>query len=171
MKKVLLAIDGLRPARYLFSYSLQFCRRMRAELVILQIVNPAACRNFLKGFKFRLDKAQHILENTMTAATMAEAGEAELAREYLEAGRQNIEKHFPEDKSMEVACRLEQKVGDPEQEIYAYLEKHPEIVMAIFDSDRTAKQRDSAKHGRHLWERVPSELGIPLVMNHTREQG
>lgn len=170
MKKVLLAIDGLQPGKGFLRYALQFCRKMKTELVVLQIINPTVCREVFKTVKTGFEETQQKIENALTAATLAEAGEADMAREYLQAGRQNIEKQFQRDEATRVVRSVTQRIGEPDQEIFAYLQENPDVVLTMYDSARDSKQRGQDKINTRLQTKIPHELGIPIVVDLKKER-
>lgn len=164
MKTVLFATDNLWPGKALFQYALQFCRRMKTELVILQILDPGTCQTFLQTLKAGLEKTQRRIENSLTTAALAEAGQTDSAREILLTGKKNIARLLPQEDQGDVLRCVEQKIGEPEQEIYAYLQSNPDIVLAIYDRRRDRSIQKGKRGGFRLWEQIPSELGIPCVM-------
>ena len=46
MKKVLLAIDGIKPDVKAFRYALQMCKRIKAELNVLHLIGPHPSENY-----------------------------------------------------------------------------------------------------------------------------
>ncbi len=164
MKTVLFATDDIQPGKRLFDYALQFCCKMKAELIILQILHPRTYQGIVQTLKNGLEKTQSRIESALTAATLAEAGEPESARAVLRAGKQNIARLLPEpDEACLLRC-IEQKIGEPDQEIYAYLQANPGIVLTFYDGTRGRSQKENRQGGFKLWERIPAELGIPCVM-------
>ena len=165
MKKVLFAFNGLQPGKALFRYAVQFCRKMKADLLILQIVPPGFCHGAAKTLKDTLVRAQNRIDDTLVSASLAEAGAADAARDCLQVGRERIERLLPRTDADVLRRSFEQKVGDPDQEIYAYVRNHPDIVLTIYDALPRQNQTGTGSGRRGLWEKIPSELGIPFVMS------
>ena len=89
MKKVLLAIDGITPDQKVFQYAIQFCKRIKAELNVFQIINPRNLSEYLKNVRKGAKSAGDYFSNTMVAVTFAEAGEHETAQEIMSAALEN----------------------------------------------------------------------------------
>ena len=165
MKKVLFAFNGLQPGKGLFRYAVQFCRKMKADLLILQVVPPGFCQGAKKTLKESLERAQNRIDDTLVSAALAEAGAADAARGVLLAGRKHIERLLPRADAKAVVRSFEQKVGDPDQEIYTYVRNHPDIVLTIYDVVPRHIPTGPGPGGRRVWEKVTSDLGIPFVMS------
>ncbi len=164
MKAVLFATDDIQPGKRLFDYALQFCCKMKTELIILQILPPRTYQGIVQTLKNGLEKTQSRIESALTAATLAEAGEPESAKAVLRAGKQNIARLLPEqDETCPLRC-IEQKIGEPDLEIYAFLQANPGIVLTFYDGTRDKSQKTNRQGDFKLWERVPEKLGIPFVM-------
>ena len=164
MKTVLFATDNLRPGKGLFRYALQFCHRMKTELIVLQILDPGTFQGIVQSLKSGMVKTQDRIETSLTAAALAEAGQTDSARKILSAGKKNIARLLPEEDHSDVLSCIEQKIGEPDREIYAYLQSKPDIVLAIYDSRQDISAQNKRTGGLRLWERVASELGIPCVV-------
>ena len=96
MQKVLLAIDGISPDHKIFDYAVQLCKRIKAELSVFQVINPRKYNEYLKTIRKSAGFARKYFENTMVAATFAEAGEHETAKEIMSAALENINRLLPE---------------------------------------------------------------------------
>jgi nucleotide-binding universal stress UspA family protein len=73
MKTIILAIDGPRPRREAARYALGLAQRLKAKLEVLQVVSPTKAKGW-PGISRVLRKGFRYLEDTMVAATYAEAG-------------------------------------------------------------------------------------------------
>ena len=165
MKKVLLAIDGLSPGHCLMEYAVQFCRRMKSELVVLQVIDPKRCEEFLKTIKNSMSKSHRFFENSMAAATLAETGHHDMARAYLkEEGRRNVEQLLSSKAKCEVKTTFQQRIGSLEKEIVDYLDTDNDVVMAMYDGPGDIGCANKSQDARHLLkEKISIQLGIPLV--------
>ena len=81
MEKVLLAIDGMIPEQKAFRYAVALCKRIKAELGIFQIIRPQYYREYKKKIRNKASIAKKFFEGSMMAATFAEAGEFDTAKE------------------------------------------------------------------------------------------
>lgn len=165
MKKVLLAIDGINPGQGLMEYALQFCRRMASELVVLQVIDPRRCEDFLKTVKKSMSTSHQFFENSIAAASLAETGHHDMARAYLkEEGRKNVEQLLSSKGTCEVKTTFEQRIGSPKKEIVEYLDSEHEVIMAMYDGPDKLSPDSKNQDERHvLREKISVQLGIPLV--------
>ena len=165
MKKVLLAIDGLNPGHCLMDYAVQFCRRMKSELVILQVIDPKRCEELLKTIKKSMMKSHRFFENSIAAASLAEAGCHDMARAYLkEEGRRNVEQLLSSKVKGEVKTTFQQRIGSMEKEIVDYLDTDNDVIMAMYDGPGDMICANKNQNGsRILKEKISIQLGIPLV--------
>ena len=96
MKKVLLAIDGISPNHKVFHFAIQFCKRIKAELNVFQIINPRNFSEYLKKIRYSAENAGGYFSRTMVAATFAEAGDHETAKEIMSAAQKNYNRLLSE---------------------------------------------------------------------------
>ncbi|RLC24040.1 MAG: hypothetical protein DRH56_06980 [Deltaproteobacteria bacterium] len=159
MEKVLLAVDSITPSRRIFRYAVELCRRIRAELEILQVIRQGnRGSHAIKKGRTRVRKARRYFEGSMMAAAFAEAGEHRTARDVMAEAMKNMEELLPESESAGIRCRLEARAGDPKKEIPAYLHRHRDVVLTIYDPGPEEKGREAFV--RALTERV----AVPLVI-------
>ncbi len=165
MKKVLLAIDGLNPGHCLMDYAVQFCRRMKSELVVLQVIDPRRFEELLKTIRKSMNKSHRFFEDSMAAAALAEAGGHDMARTYLkEQGRRNVEQLLSSKAICEVKTSFEQRIGSLEKEIVDYLDKDQDVIMAMYDGpDDMACANKNHNENHILRGKIAVRLGIPLV--------
>lgn len=163
MQKVLLAIDGLYPGKNIFEYSVQFCQRMSTELVILQIINPQLYKGIFRSLHRRMSSFHKFLEDTIEAATLAEAGGVDFARTCLEEGQRQIDTVLPISRQAGIMTEVLQRLGRPDKEIYKYVKENRDIILAVYDNNGH-KNTVQIKQKKDLLKRkVSYNLGIPLV--------
>jgi nucleotide-binding universal stress UspA family protein len=165
MQKVLLAVDGIKPTEKAFRYAVELCQRLRAELRVVQVIRPGRCDEYLKKVRKGAHRAKRFIENSMMAATFAEAGEHEMAKEIMAQARKNIKRLLPESERAGVSCQLTMASGRPGKEIIRYVKEHRDVVLTIYD---TAPEENSARgilkeEGDGPLE-IKQHLPIPLVV-------
>ena len=169
MKKVLLAINGITPHRSPFFYALQYCRVMVIGLSILQVIDPTRYVDLGKHLKSKARLANRYLEDMMASAALAEAGNHDLVRNFLQQGRESVEHAIPREYLDEVPLSLEQRIGDPHREILSFLESRRDIALTVYDDPReTGIEQGSSSKELRLERDVPFRLGIPLIKPETR---
>ncbi len=159
MQKVLLAIDGINPDRRVFDYAVQLCKRIKAELSVFQIINPRRYREYLKTVRKRADNTRKYIEGAMVAATFAETGEHETAREIMSKALENTNRLLPESEKAGVRCHFAVKTGSPAKEIINYVNAHRDVVLTIYDS--SFEDRDGT---RGVPGKIKQKLAVPLVV-------
>ena len=165
MQKVLLAIDGINPDRKIFDYAVQLCRRIKAELNVFQVINPRKYSEYLKTIRKRADNARKYFEGTMVAATFAEAGEHETAREIMSKALENINRLLPESEKAGVQCHFAVKTGNPAKEIINYVNAHRDVVLTIYDSSlEDRKEARGVKKQQGVPREIKQQLAVPLVI-------
>ena len=160
MRKILLAIHGIQPNQRVFSYAVQLCQRLKAELLVLQVVDTGDQGGRLGVIGRKARRAMKILEDSMSAAAFAEAGQHETAHAMMVQARKQINDLLPETDSAGIQCHFTIKVGTLEREIVRYARRHRDIVLTVYDSaasdsqedGRIGKERDVAGVIRQLLE-------------------
>lgn len=152
MKTILLAIGGENIRSDSVQYSLELAWRLKARLDVLQILGPWA-RSGWRRMKHGLRAGRRIFEGGMTAAAYAEAGEPEAARHIFELLSNGV-KTKQEDGRVE--CQVHVLAGHAEQEIIRYLEKHHDVVLAVYDGPLKSE-------GTGLPARVSGAARVPVV--------
>lgn len=160
MKRVLLAVDGLFPSKNVLLYAVQFCRRARAELDILQIINPAAYNSRIQKIRRLAGKAGQILERALVIATFAEGNAHDAARTLYDESFEAIKEMVPEEELDDLQCRCIVKVGDPETEIVNYVNENRNVLVTFLDASMEAEQ---APGFRQTIQSVKRVLRMPLV--------
>ena len=165
MQKVLLAIDGINPDRKVFEYAVQLCQRIKADLSIFQVINPRRYKEYLKTIRKRADNARKYIEGAMVAATFAEAGEHETAREIMSKALENINRLLPESEKAGVQCHFAVKTGNPAKEIINYVNGHRDVVLTIYDSSlEDRKGTRGVKKQQGVPRKIKQQLAVPLVI-------
>ena len=162
MEKVLLAIDGPKPNEKAFRYAVQLCRRIRAELNILQIIYPKRFQEYIKKFRVRTDRTRRYLENSFTAAAFAEAGEHEMADSMMAEAYRNLKRLLPESERAGISCHLTLKTGQPKIEIVKYLNEHRNVVLTIYDTTR--EKNAPPRKNKSIPLEIRQALTVPLVV-------
>jgi hypothetical protein len=164
MKKVLLAINGIAPRRSPFLYALQYCRVTLIGLSILQVIDPKRYLELFKHLKSKARLAHRNLEKRMAAAALAESGNHDLVRDFLQQGRGNIEHAIPGEYLEEVPLSFEQRIGDIHGVILSFLESRNDIALTVYDDPcETGIEQGSGSKELRLERDIPFRLGIPLI--------
>ncbi len=159
MEKVLLAINGETPDRKVFRYAVQLCQRIRAELNVLQIINPRAYKEYISKVCTGASQVKKCIEDSMIAVTFAEAGEFETAKN---AADRALKQLFPESEKEGVKYNLTVKSGNPGKEILDYVNEHRDVVLAIYDNTHEEDQTPNKKNA--VAAEIKQNLPVPLVM-------
>jgi hypothetical protein len=165
MEKVLLAIDGIAPDRKVFQYTIELCKRIKAELSVFQIIGRKNYSKYLKKIKKTANHARMYIEGSMTAAAFAQAGEHETAKGIMAEASEQIKLLLSESEREGVHCHFSMKFGAPEKEIIDYVNHHRDVVLTVYD----ASVQDSRRSGDILNEKGTSvelkgPLSVPLVI-------
>lgn len=171
MRKVLLAIDGPVPDRKLFTYAVDLCQRVTAELNILQVIALGGKSAPVKKIREKTGRFRKVFESSMMAATFAESGDPDTAKRIMERARKNIDPLLPESTEKGVPFDLSVTIGDPEKEIVDYVTSHRDVVIAVcdtpFDDDGVPVRRAASGfrglHGSSLISRLKEKIDVPVV--------
>jgi len=164
MHKILLAVDGIKPSEKVIRYAMELCQRLRAELRVVELVKPANYRACLRKIRKSGNRGKRFLENSMVAATFAEAGEHEMAMEVMAQARKNIKELLPEAEGAEISSRLTMVSGPPDQEIPRYVKEHRDVVLTIYDKANEKSARIGVSGVKDGLEKIQQRLSIPLVV-------
>ncbi len=165
MQKVLLAIDGIHPDRKVFEYAVQLCQRIKADLSVFQVINPRRYKEYLKTIRTRADNARKYIEGAMVAATFAEAGEHETAREIMSKALENTNRLLPESEKAGVQCHFAVKTGNPATEIINYVNLHRDVVLTIYDASFEGRQGiQGEKRQQEVSRKIKQKLAVPFVV-------
>ncbi|MBW2108656.1 MAG: universal stress protein [Deltaproteobacteria bacterium] len=165
MEKVLLAINGVTPNRKMFSYAVQLCQRLKAELCVLQVIEARRYGEYLSKIRQKARRARRFLEDSMTAVTFAEAGDHETAKDMMIQARKNMNALLPESEKAGVPCRLTMTSGQAEKEIVRYVRQHRDVVLTVYDG---AESPETGLHGSSSKKRdvlavIKRHLPTPMV--------
>jgi len=133
MQKVLLAVEGLCPEKRILDYAAGLCRRIKAELNILHIVEPRAHAGYVKDLQRQVHQARDAFENTMMAAAFAETGDFHTARSLADKAAAHIHGLLSNADKTELTWRIQVNSGKPGPEIVNYVRKHRDVILAIYD--------------------------------------
>ncbi len=164
MEKVLLAIDGITPDQKVFQYAVELCKRIKADLNIFQIVNPANYKEYLKELRKSTKRAGKYMESTMAAVAFAEAGEHETALDIMAEASKNTKRLFPELEKTGVHYKYYIKSGDSDKEIIDYVDSHRNVVLAIYDASAFMGRLKNRKKRNIEPARIKEKLSIPLIV-------
>ena len=167
MKKVLLTIEGVAPDQKAFQYAVALCQRIRAELDIFQIINPRYYREYMKKVRKKTFIARKFLEGSMLAATFAEAGEHETARDLIAEASNQIKLFLSESEKAGVRCHFSMTSGNPEEEVVDYVNDHRNVVLTIYDaSDPDTGGITATGKKKSSLAKMKKNLSVPLVTVH-----
>jgi nucleotide-binding universal stress UspA family protein len=168
MQKVLLAVDGIKPTEKVFRYAVELCQRLSAELRVVQVIRPEQYNQYLKKIRQGASRARRFIENSMMAATFAEAGEHDMATEIMAEARKNIHKLFPESERAGISCHMTMRSGCPGEEIVRYVNEHRDVVLTIYDTapEENTEAGIFAEDGDEPSD-IKEHLSIPLVVIRT----
>ncbi len=151
MESVLLAIEGMYPDRTLISYAASLCRRIRAELRVLYVIDPGIYEEQMKTLRKQLHRARDSFESTMIAASFAESGEFDTAGILADKTSAKIQQLLSETDKKAVKYRVQVKPGRTGAEILKHVNQHRDIVLAICDS-------------KTMTTGLRTKLSVPLVV-------
>ncbi|MBS3757833.1 MAG: universal stress protein [Desulfobacterales bacterium] len=187
MEKVLLAIDGMRPDQQIVDYAAKLCRRIKAELSIVHIIDPEVYAGCLKNFHRQVHRARDLFENTMIAATFAESGDHDSAKSLMDKASAQINQMLSDTDKNAIKYRIEVQPGETGQEIVKYVNKHRDVVVAIYDGSGFSTPPDTAdgKEGaadadpspglggkpRFKVSELQKKLAVPLVVRRFATNG
>jgi nucleotide-binding universal stress UspA family protein len=165
MEKILLAIDGIEPDSKIFSSAVALCKRMRAGLDVLQILDLRNCKKYLKKVKQGARHAQSVFEDAMVAATFAEAGQHDIAEQLKMQAYENIDRLIPRAEKDDIDYHLTLKFGNADEEIVRYVCDHRDVVLTIYvPSGAPDKQERASMIKRDMILQIGQRLSTPLVI-------
>lgn len=164
MEKVLLAINGVKPSHKVFRYAVELCQRLKAELQVLQVISPGQYGEYLKKVRKGAHWAKHFIEDSMIAATFAEAGEYGTAKDIIVQARKNMNQLLPESERAGVPYHLTIKSGRPSKEIIRYVKEHRDVVLTIYDGAQDENPVRGMSVDRDVPRKIREHMSIPLVV-------
>jgi hypothetical protein len=149
MQKILLAIDGVAPNERTFRYAVQLCRKINAELNVLQIIRQrkkVACRR-CAGSHYARDSCV-VYEGSGIESSPAQ---------------KQIRRFLAESEDEGVRCRFIVKAGNPDQEIIKFIDTYWDVVIAVYDSPMTRFGKAIGKFRKNADRGWIQNLRIPIV--------
>ena len=167
MRKILLAINGIQPNPKVFSYAVQLCKQIKADLLVLQIVATGDLKGRLDLFGKKAHRVMKMLEDSMTAAAFAEAGEHGTANAMMVQARKKMNDLLPETARAGIQCHFTIKAGSPEREIVRYARRHRDIVLTVYDGAEPSPQNEERVYeARDIAGVIRQYLEVPVVTRH-----
>lgn len=133
MKKILLAIDGLSPDKRIVEYAVGLCRRIRAELDILHIVDPEIYGTYAKQLQKQAERAKGYFEQTMVAAAFAEGGAHDAAKTLMDSASANFHQLVSDADRKLIHYQAKIPSDRIDREITRYVNQNRNIVLAIYE--------------------------------------
>lgn len=161
MKQVLLAIDGDIPTDSVFQYAVGLCRRIQAQLNILQFVKKKSFTRCISSTKKKVGQLGKLLEDSFAGVAFAEEGVAYMADEFLPDVSDSLRELIKSDHAG-ISLEVIVSSGSPEKELSNYIDDHQDIVLTIFDPSRDKPIK--AGHSRLIIEAIKKKLSVPLVV-------
>ena len=166
MKTVLFAIDHMIPDQKALGYTLTLCRRMLARLDVLHIIHqsPTTRTNCLKKLKSGALTARDAFENTMVAATFAEAGVADPDSALKAAAYDQFRRVLPKqpNPTLDYHCVVTGEGTDAV--IEKYVHDHRSVVLTVYDAQPQAPSNNLNQENCTQGHRVMPKLAVPLVL-------
>lgn len=165
MQKVLLAIDGIIPNKKAFHYAVELCKRMKADLNVLQIITPQSYTKYIQNLGKRINRARRYVEDTLVVAAFAEADEHEMAITLKEQALKNMDQLLTASERDAVHYQLSVKSGPSDKEIVNYVNDHRDIVLTIYDvPEKESDDQSLERKTRVIPRRISRQLSTPLVV-------
>jgi nucleotide-binding universal stress UspA family protein len=133
-RTVLLAIEGERPSKMALDHALGLCKRMSAELDVLQLVeNP-----------------QDLSDPNELGRRMSEASS-------------NVVTPLKDVQKQGIPFKITLRLGDVNDKLINYVKRHKDVAIVVFDSPCAGSSDGRSRHWRKLVERFSQKLAVPLV--------
>ena len=162
MKQILLVINGESATNSSFQYAVDLCKKIKAELSILQFVNKKSVERCITETSKGIKAVGKRLENTFAAAAFMEEGDNDTANQILSSPTPSVMELLPKSKKAGVPVRVSLSDNAPEKELPIYIDNHQDIVLTIYDS--SPGQASSASRGKDPLKRIKNRLPVPLVV-------
>jgi len=133
-RTVLLAIEGELPSKMAFEHALGLCKRMGAELDVLQVV----------------ETPQDLSDPTELGRRMSEASS-------------NVVRFLQEAQQQGIPFKITLRLGDVNDKLIDYVKRHKDVAIVVFDSPRAGSTDGQSRNWRRLAERFSQKLAVPLV--------
>ncbi|MBS3754496.1 MAG: universal stress protein [Desulfobacterales bacterium] len=178
MKKILLAIDGLSPDKRIVEYAVGLCRRIRAELDILHIVDPEIYGTYAKQLQKKASRAKGYFEQTMVAAAFAEGGAHDAAKTLMDSASANFHQLVSDADWKWIHYQAKIPSDRIDREITRYVNQNRNIVLAIYEgathpdtpdnpaeTGKPGKKRNNAGSRKDpVAGQLRKKLSVPLVV-------
>lgn len=164
MKYVMFAADSVWPTRKVFEHTVHLCAQMTSRLYVLQLIHPKRFQHLLAATQSKLARAHFMFETSMSAATFAQAGCSELARQCLLQGEQALKDLGQIADNQGVHAEFSQQIGPFAQELIHFLDQRPDMVMVVLDARDTLSDRGSKQKIQELLKIIPYKIGIPVII-------
>lgn len=139
-RKIVLASDAGGPSPKGFRYAVDLCRKMKADLAFLNIVQVSNKHTYWLRVRRRLE------------------------RELLEDAHVAVGRLLPEARTAGVECEVQVKTGSLEHELLSYAANTPGVAMVVLDAPHKADLLGEVYAiSRGLAERVSAALPCPVV--------
>ena len=139
-RKIVLASDTGGPSPRSFRCAVELCRKMKADLAFLNVVQLANKHTYWLRVQRRLE------------------------RELLEEASLTVERLLPEARKAGVACEVQVKAGSLEEELLRYAANTPGVAMVVLDApERLDLLSEVYAISQGLAERVSAALPCPVV--------
>jgi hypothetical protein len=132
-RTVLLVIEGPTPDPASFDYALNLCKRTKAELDILQVIDSDSEHDYESLSRRMADGSRHIVD---------------MVRK-LEAD--------------DVPFKVTIRIGDANQKLFNYAKRHKDVGVVVFDSPKAKQSSQGNKGWSGLVDEISRRLSIPLV--------
>jgi nucleotide-binding universal stress UspA family protein len=138
-RKIILASDA-GPSSKGFRYAVELCRKMKADLAFLNVVQPSRKHTYWLRVQRRLE------------------------RELLQDAQVAVGRLLPEAREAGVACEVQVKSGSLEEELLSYAANTPGVAMVLLDApEQVDLLSEVYAISRGLAERVSAALPCPVV--------
>jgi nucleotide-binding universal stress UspA family protein len=139
-RKIVLASDAGGPSARSFNYAVELCRKMKADLAFLNVVQVSNKHTYWLRVQRRLE------------------------RELLEDTAEALGRLMPKARQAGVECVVQVMEGSLEHELLSYATNTPGVAMVVLDSpERPDLLAEVYAHSQGLAERVSAALPCPVL--------
>lgn len=131
---ILLVIEGEAADQSAIAYSLGLCKRMNAELDILQVIEKSEDDG---DFQELGEKMVNGSQNLVALARMAD--------------------------EMNVPFKLTMRIGEVSEKLVNYAKRHKDVAMIVLDSPKTRTAAKPERTWENLLQRLSQELSVPVT--------
>jgi len=139
-RKIVLASDAGGPSPRSFRYAVDLCRKMKADLAFLNVVQLSHKHTYWLRVQRRLE------------------------REMLEEASLATGRLLPEAHKAGITCVVQVKTGSLEDELLTYAASTPGVAMIVLDApEQSDLLTEVYEHAQGLAARVSAALPCPVV--------